>query len=53
MRIKSEIQLKTEHKDIIKHLKVGQSIRNTVKITGKSVPTVQTVKKIFCVKEIV
>jgi len=32
------------HKDIIRHLKDGQSVRNTAKITGKGVSTVQRVK---------
>lgn len=32
------------HKDIAKQLRGGQSIRNTAKITGKSVSTVQRVK---------
>lgn len=32
------------HKDVVKHLRAGQSIRNTAKITGKSVSTVQRVK---------
>lgn len=32
------------HKDIIRHLKAGQSVRNTAKITGKGVSTVQRVK---------
>jgi DNA invertase Pin-like site-specific DNA recombinase len=33
-----------KHKDIIRHLKSGQSVRNTAKITGKGVSTVQRVK---------
>jgi DNA invertase Pin-like site-specific DNA recombinase len=32
------------HKDVVKQLRTGQSIRNTAKITGKSVSTVQRVK---------
>ena len=32
------------HKDVTKQLRVGQSIRNAAKITGKSVSTVQRVK---------
>jgi DNA invertase Pin-like site-specific DNA recombinase len=33
-----------KHKDIVRHLKAGQSIRNTAKISGKGVSTVQRVK---------
>ncbi len=33
-----------KHKDILRHLKAGQSVRNTAKITGKGVSTVQRVK---------
>ena len=33
-----------KHKDILKQLKAGQSVRNTAKITGKGVSTVQRVK---------
>jgi uncharacterized protein YerC len=32
------------HKDIVKHLKAGQSIRNVATLTGKSTRTVQRVK---------
>jgi DNA invertase Pin-like site-specific DNA recombinase len=32
------------HKDIVKHLKAGQSIRNVATLTGKSTSTVQRVK---------
>lgn len=32
------------HKDIVKHLRAGQSIRNTAKITGKGISTVQRIK---------
>lgn len=32
------------HKDVVKQLRAGQSIRNTAKITGKGVSTVQRVK---------
>lgn len=44
-QIKSNEALKNEHKDIIKYLRQGQSIRNTAKLTGKSTPTVQKIKK--------
>lgn len=33
-----------KHKDIIRHLKTGQSVRNAAKITGKGFSTVQRVK---------
>lgn len=33
-----------KHKDILKQLKSGQSVRNTAKITGKGISTVQRVK---------
>ena len=33
-----------KHKDILRQLKKGQSVRNTAKITGKGVSTVQRVK---------
>lgn len=36
-----------EHKDVIKYLRQGQSIRNTMKLTGKSSGTVQKIKKLF------
>lgn len=34
----------TAHRDIVKQLRAGQSVRNTAKITGKSNSTVQRVK---------
>jgi DNA invertase Pin-like site-specific DNA recombinase len=33
-----------KHKDIVRHLKAGQSVRNTAKISGKGVSTVQRIK---------
>lgn len=39
-----EVFLQT-HKDIIRQLKAGQSVRNTAKISGKGISTVQRVKK--------
>jgi DNA invertase Pin-like site-specific DNA recombinase len=33
-----------KHKDILRQLRAGQSVRNTSKITGKGVSTVQRVK---------
>jgi DNA invertase Pin-like site-specific DNA recombinase len=44
---KSDETLKTEHKDIIKHLKKGLSLNNIMKITGKSKPTIIKIKKII------
>ena len=43
---KSEENLLEEHKDVIKYLRQGQSIRNTMKLTGKSSGTVQKIKKL-------
>lgn len=45
--IKTKDKLATEYKSVIKNLKVGQSVRNTAKITGVSPSTVQRVKKEF------
>jgi len=39
-------QLMSEHADIIKFIKQGQSVRNIMKLTGKSSGTVQKIKKI-------
>ena len=36
-----------KHKDVVKHLKAGQSIRNTMTLTNKSTGTVQKVKKLM------
>ena len=44
---KSEDRLKEEYKDVIGHLKKGYSIRNTAKLTGNSISTVQRIKKKF------
>lgn len=41
----TEDQLLKQHKDIIRHLEKGQSIRNISKLTGKSTSTVQKVKR--------
>lgn len=38
-------QFLSKHKDIVKHLNQGQSIRNTMILTGKSTNTIQKVKK--------
>ena len=45
--IKTLDQLATEYAAVIKSLKRGQTIRNTAKICGVSVSTVQRVKKAF------
>lgn len=37
-------ELLAKHRDIVKHLRAGQSVRNTAKITGKGGSTVQRVK---------
>ena len=39
-------KLLTEHADIVKYIKQGQSVRNIMKLTGKSSGTVQKVKKL-------
>ena len=44
--IKNDKTLLTEHSDIVKYLRQGQSVRNTMKLTGKSSGTVQKVKKL-------
>lgn len=46
--IKSIEQLESEYAQVVKMLKRGQSIRNTAKICGVSVSTVQRVKKALC-----
>lgn len=38
-------QLLTKHKQVVKYLKANQSLRNTAKLSGVSVGTVQKVKK--------
>ncbi|MBQ2112107.1 MAG: recombinase family protein, partial [Bacteroidales bacterium] len=45
--IKSKEQKTNEYSNVIKHLKKGQSIRNTAKLCAVSVSTVQRVKKEF------
>jgi transposase len=45
--VKSKEQKTDEYSNVIKHLKKGQSIRNTAKLCGVSVSTVQRVKKEF------
>ena len=40
-------KLLIEHSDIVKFLRQGQSIRNTMTLTGKSSGTVQKIKKLI------
>lgn len=44
---KDDKKLISEHSDVVKYLRQGQSIRNTMKLTGKSSGTVQKVKKLI------
>lgn len=44
---KDDTKLLSEHSDIVKFLRQGQSVRNTMKLTGKSSGTVQKVKKLM------
>jgi DNA invertase Pin-like site-specific DNA recombinase len=44
---KDKETLLQEHKDIVKFLRQGQSVRNIMKLTGKSSGTVQKVKGLF------
>lgn len=43
---KDNAKLLSEHADIVKFLKQGQSVRNTMKLTGKSNGTIQKVRKL-------
>ncbi len=45
--LKDNSQLLKEHADIVKFLRQGQSVRNTMKLTGKANGTVQKVKQIM------
>lgn len=40
-------QLLNEHSDVVKYLRQGQSVRNTMKLCGKSNGTVQKLKKLI------
>jgi DNA invertase Pin-like site-specific DNA recombinase len=44
---KDDTKLLSEHADIVKFLRQGQSVRNTMKLTGKSSGTVQKLKKLM------
>ncbi|BCY29688.1 recombinase family protein [Flavobacterium okayamense] len=43
---KDNTKLLSEHADIVKFLKQGQSVRNTMKLTGKSNGTIQKIRKL-------
>lgn len=45
--VKTKDMLSTEYRSVIRNLKLGQSVRNTAKITGVSQSTVQRIKKTF------
>ncbi len=45
--VKTTEQKKEEHKDIISYLKRGYSVRNTAKLSGKGISTVQRIKTEF------
>jgi DNA invertase Pin-like site-specific DNA recombinase len=44
---KDDAKLLSEHADIVKFLRQGQSVRNTMKLTEKSSGTVQKVKRLM------
>ncbi|MEO8515509.1 MAG: recombinase family protein [Flavobacterium sp.] len=44
---KDSKKLLAEHSDIVKYLRQGQSVRNTMKLTSKSSGTIQKVKKLL------
>ncbi len=44
--IKEPKKLLAEHSDVVKYLKKGQSVRNTMKLTNKSSGTVQKIKQL-------
>lgn len=44
--IKEPKKLLAEHSDVVKYLKQGQSVRNTMKLTNKSSGTVQKIKQL-------
>ena len=44
---KSDDDLLEQHRDIIKYIRQGQSIRNTMKLTGKSSGTVQKIRRLI------
>lgn len=44
---KDKETLLNQHKDVVKYLRQGQSVRNTMKLTGKSSGTVQKIKRVL------
>ena len=48
--VKTEEQIKTEYREVISLLRKGYSIRDVAKLCGKSVSTVQRVKRMFKVE---
>lgn len=44
---KDDTKLLNEHADIVKFIRQGQSVRNTMKLTGKSSGTIQKIKKLL------
>ena len=45
--VKTEEQIRTEYKDVISLLRKGYSIRDVAKLSGRSVSTVQRVKRLL------
>jgi DNA invertase Pin-like site-specific DNA recombinase len=45
--VKDKSVLLSEHKDVVKYLRQGQSVRNTMKLAEKSNGTVQKIKKLL------
>ena len=48
--VKTEEQIRTEYRDVISLLRKGYSIRDVAKLSGKSVSTVQRVKRLIKVQ---
>lgn len=44
---KTDDELLKHHRDIVKYIRQGQSIRNTMKLTGKSSGTIQKIKRLI------
>jgi DNA invertase Pin-like site-specific DNA recombinase len=45
--VKTTTDLLKDHSDVVKYIRQGQSVRNIMKLTGKSSGTIQKVKKLF------
>ncbi|TDE01507.1 recombinase family protein [Flavobacterium sandaracinum] len=45
--VKTTTDLLKDHSDVLKYIRQGQSVRNIMKLTGKSSGTIQKVKKLF------